>query len=440
MVEQKVLKERRLRLIQGMPRNSVMIIPGGRDIVRNGDVEYRLRQLSDFAYLVGQYDEADAVAILISGDEKHLQGRFILFNLPKDIEREIWTGPRIGQEAACKEYGADEAYSVERLKELMPGLLAGRQCVYYPKNIDSQVKEWAKESQSLVNPPKKLKDSLDILHEMRVFKGPEEIAAMRKAIEISSRAQIRAMKFCKPDLYEYEIQAEIIHEYLKSGCFHVGYEPIIAGGVGATTLHYIRNDRQLVDGELLLVDAGAEHEGLVADLTRVWPVNGKFSKIQRQLYQLVLDAQLAAIAAVKPGNLFIDPHKAAVKVLVQGLVKLGILKGNVDEIIEKRTYKILFPHGTSHWLGMDVHDVGLRTVSEEDKDHYRKLEPGMVLTVEPGLYFNPNVPGFHELGIDKVYWNIGIRIEDDILVKDGPVNLSQGLIKTVEEIERIMAR
>ncbi|GMQ91159.1 MAG: Xaa-Pro aminopeptidase [Gammaproteobacteria bacterium] len=430
-----ILQKRRKEVMELMG-SGVAIIPTAPVRNRNSDVEYPFRADSDFYYLT-HFPEPEAVAVLVPGRE---HGEYILFCREKNREKETWEGLRAGQEGACELYGADDSFPIEDIDDILPGLLENRDKVFcimgrFP-DFDSRLMAWVNEvrnkSRAGVNAPGEFVDFSHILHEMRLFKRPEEVRLMKRAARISTRAHMRAMQVTRPGMYEYEVEAELQYEFKKGGSVFPAYPPIVAGGANACILHYIENSAQLADGDLLLIDAGAEIDGYAADISRTFPVNGRFSGEQRAIYELVLAAQLAVIEQVKPGNHWNNPHEAALRVLTEGLVELGLLKGDVDGLIEKEEYKRFYMHRTGHWLGMDVHDVGDYKLD----DTWRLLEPNMVTTVEPGLYISAGSKGVH-----KRWWNIGIRIEDDVLItRDGNEVLSKDVPKDPAEIEALMAQ
>lgn len=436
---------RRRRLLDQLGENAVAIVQASSLQTRNSDAEYPFRQNSDFLYLTG-FNEPDAVALFIPGREA---GEFILFCLDKDPLAERWTGIRAGTQGAVSQYGADQAFPLSELDKVFVELATGKSEIHYlmgsNQALDLRVIGWLKQLQAKkrlgVVPPDKLVALDAVLHEMRLFKSDEEIAMMQYAADTSAHAHMNAMRACAPGKFEFEIEAGLLGDFRRKG-MEPAYTSIVGGGENACILHYIENRCELQSGDLLLIDAGAEHHAYASDITRTFPVNGRFSEPQRQLYQLVLDAQLAAIAAVKPGNSWDDPHQAALRVLVSGLVELGLLTGEVDELMKdpesvegetKQTeaaYKQFFMHKTGHWLGLDVHDVG----DYKRDNNWRILEPGMVLTVEPGLYISPAE------NVDEQWWNIGIRIEDDVLVTaDGCRVLTDKVVKEIAEIEQLMA-
>lgn len=437
MLHHSDFKQRRKQLSRQMKKNSVALLASAPTSIRNRDVEYPFRQHSDFHYLTG-FHEPEAVAVLAPGRK---EGEFVLFCREFDPEKAVWTGRHAGLEGARIDHHADEAFAIEALHEQLPLLLENRDRVYFPighdAELDHAVMTTVNElrgrgrARTGVGAPYEFIALEHLLHEQRLFKSDEEIRLMRKAAEVSVLGHLRAMRACRPGLHEYAIEAELTHEFGRNGMRSTAYPSIVAGGANACVLHYTENTAVLRDGDLLLIDAGAECENYAADITRTFPVNGRFSPPQRQIYELVLDAQLAAIDAVRPGRRWIEPHDAAVKMLTKGLVRLGLLEGKPAKLIKDEAYKKFYMHRTGHWLGMDVHDVGAYRLD----GHWREFQPGMVLTVEPGLYIASDCPD-----VDPCWRGIGVRIEDDVLVtKDGPEVLTAALPKTVAEIESIMA-
>ena len=427
--------KRRKRLMHVMGDNAIAILPTAAERVRSRDTEYHYRADSDFYYLTG-FPEPEAVAVLIPG---RTHGEFLLFCRESDPEMETWHGRRAGLDGAREQYGADDAFPIADIDEILPGLLENKERVYYTmgahRDFDRQVMDWInqlrKKSRAGVHTPGEFVALDHQLHDMRLYKSSAEQAAMRKAAKITSQAHMRAMRASCPGMHEYQLEAEILHEFMMQGARFPSYNSIVGGGVNGCILHYTENSDELKDGDLVLIDAGCEYDYYAADITRTFPVNGRFSPEQRALYELVLDANYAAIEQVQPGNHWNQPHEAAVKVLTQGLVKLGLLKGRVPQLIKDQAYRKFYMHRTGHWLGMDVHDVGDYKIGEE----WRVLEPGMVLTIEPGLY----IAGSSK-GVAKKWHNIGIRIEDDVLVtKSGHEVLTRDAIKEPDEIEALMA-
>jgi Xaa-Pro aminopeptidase len=431
----KEYQQRRKDLMNHMEPNSIAILASANPILRNGDSEYRYRQSSDLYYLSG-FNEAHSVLVLIPGRE---QGQCLLFCQEKDPHKELWNGRLLGPEAAIPQLGVDDAFPISDIDDILPGLIEGRERVYYAMGKDEQfdhkVMEWVKvvrkKVRSGVHSPGEFLVLDHLLHEMRLIKSKGELDVMRESGQIAVRAHKRAMQVTRAGLYEYEVEAEFMHEFFRAGCRSPAYTSIVAGGDNACILHYNENNQVLKDGDLLLIDAGCEFENYASDITRTFPVNGKFSPEQKAIYELVLKAQLDAIEQVKPGNHWDDPHNTTVKVLTEGLVGLGLLKGDVDKLIETGAYKEFYMHRAGHWLGMDVHDVGDYKIDGK----WRQLEPGMVLTVEPGLYISPK-----NENVEARWRGIGVRIEDDVAVtRTGYEVLTSGLPKTVPEIESFMA-
>jgi Xaa-Pro aminopeptidase len=418
-----------------MGRGSIAILPAAKVSHRNGDVEHPYRQDSDFYYLTG-FVEPDAVAVLVPG---RAAAEYILFVRDRDPLRETWDGRRAGPEGAQARFAADDAFPIADLDEILPGLMENRERIYYAMGahpeFDQKVVAWLQALKSQAprqgrHPPQEMIALDHVLHDMRLYKSRGEIRLMHEAGRIAAAAQVRAMRHTRPGRYEYEIAAELMHEYGRHNAT-AAYQPIVGGGANTCILHYHENDAELRDGDLLLIDAGCEYELYASDITRTFPVSGRFSPEQRAIYEVVLEAQYAAIEKTRPGNHWNEPHEAAVKAITQGLVKLGILKGKVSSLIRDGEYRKYFMHRTGHWLGMDVHDVGDYKVGNE----WRVFEPGMALTIEPGIYVAPGTPG-----APKRYQGIGIRIEDDVVVtREGCEVLTEGVPKCAVEIERLMA-
>jgi Xaa-Pro aminopeptidase len=426
---------RRKALMALMEPNSIAVVPAAPERPRSRDTEYLYRQDSDFFYLSG-FSEPGAVLVLIPG---RAHGEYVMFCRERDRLREIWDGYRAGPEGVGNDYGADDAFPIDDIDEILPGLLEGRERIYYAMGKDSefdrQVMDWVNTIRAKVRsgatPPGEFLDLSHFLHDMRLYKSAAELRVMREAGAISARAHMRAMRFCKPGVMEYQLEAEILHEFAMSGARSPAYNTIVGGGKNGCILHYIENSAPLKGGELVLIDAGCELENYAADITRTFPVNGRFSPEQKALYEIVLRAQLAAIDTIRPGSHWNDSHGVSVRVITEGLIDLGLLVGNLDELIESEAYKEFYMHRIGHWLGMDVHDVGDYKVGGE----WRVLEPGMVMTVEPGIYVAPD-----NERVAKKWRGIGIRIEDDVLVtRDSCEILSAGVPKTVAEIEALMA-
>ncbi|MEZ5542002.1 MAG: Xaa-Pro aminopeptidase [Pseudomonadota bacterium] len=433
MIPRKEYSRRRKQLMRMMGKDSIAIIPTSSEQVRNRDVEYPFRADSDFYYLTG-FNEPDAVAVLVP---RRSHGEYLLFCRERDPESETWTGRRAGTEGAVSEYGADDAFPIGDIDDILPGLLEDSEQVFYTMGsrpeFDKSVLEWVNRirqgSRRGARTPDKFIALEHLLHDMRLYKSPAEVRAMRTAAKVTCAAHRRAMQAAIPGQYEYQVEAELLHAFRQAGMVPA-YPSIVGAGANGCILHYTHNSAALQDGDLLLIDAGAEYDCYAADVTRTFPVNGRFTTPQRALYEVVLAAQLAAIEQVRPGNHWNAPHEAAVKALTRGLVRLGILKGKPSELIRTEAYRRFYMHRTGHWLGMDVHDVGDYKVGDE----WRVLEPGMVLTVEPGLY----IPAGSK-GVAKKWWNIGIRIEDDVLVtRAGHEVLTAAAPKQVADIEALM--
>lgn len=413
----------------------VAVLPSAPLAHRTADQDFGYRQDSDFYYLTG-FKEPESVLVLAPHHPEH---RVILFVRPRDKEREIWDGRRAGTEGALTQYGADAAYTIDQLEEVLPRYLDDQSTLFFhigrapewDERILGLVKSYRTKTRSGVTGPTTISDPAAILHEMRLFKSPEEADLMRRSAEIAAEAHVQAMRETRPGMMEYEIQAAIEYVFKRRGAMGPAYGSIVGGGDNGCILHYGENDARLRDGDLLLIDAGAEYELYASDITRTFPVNGRFSPAQREVYELVLESQLEAIRLCRPGVGFQDVHERAVEVLTAGLVRLGILKGEVSDLIQSEAYKAFYMHKTGHWLGLDVHDVGRYKV----EGAWRLLEPGMVTTVEPGLYIAHGTEG-----VDPAYWGIGIRIEDDVLITEtGCEVLTAGVPKEVDEIERLMA-
>lgn len=405
--------------------------------VMHNDVEYNFRQDSDFFYLTG-FNEPSAVAVLAPHHEEH---QFVLFVQPKDLEKETWTGYRVGVDAAKALYGADAVYSIAELDEKLPQYLEKSDRIFYRLGRDrafndTVLKHWQK---LLAVYPKKgmgptaIEDPAPVLHPMRQIKTAAELDLMRKAAEIAVDAHNRARAFAKPGCYEYEVQAEIEHTFRLRGAMGAAYPSIVASGANACVLHYTENTRQMQEGDLLLIDAGCAYEYYNSDITRTFPVNGKFTPEQKALYEIVLESQQQAIAQVHPGNPYSQTHDTAVRVIVEGLKELGLLQGDTEELIKEEKYKPFYMHRTGHWLGLDVHDVGVYQHGETP----HSLEPGQVLTVEPGIYISPYIkPAEGQPEVDPRWHGIGIRIEDDVLVTaTGHENLTAGVPKAIEDLQ-----
>jgi Xaa-Pro aminopeptidase len=423
--------------IKRMNPDSIAIIASAREATRSNDTLYRYRQDSDFYYLTG-FDEPEAIAVIAPA---HKEYKYTLFVRPRDPEREIWDGRRAGVEGAKSEYGADAAFPISEFDAKLTDFLNGANNLYYRigngnAELDETVVKQIRHLRALgrrgMRAPEAIIDTGTIIHEMRLFKSGEEIEMMQRAADIASEGHREAMKQARPGMKEYEVEALIEYVFRRSGASAPAYTSIVGGGANATVLHYINNDATLVDGDLLLIDAGAEYQGYASDITRTFPVNGRFTEAQREIYDLVLEAQLACIEMVRPGSRPQDIQKRSVEVLTEGMLRVGLLKGDAETIIKEEKYKQFYMHTIGHFLGLDVHDVGRYHI----KDESRQLEPGMVMTVEPGLYISPATKD-----IPEKYLGIGIRIEDDVLVTaDGNLILSDKAPKQIEEIEELTAR
>ncbi len=430
-----IYSDHRNKLFQQLPENSIALISSGSEAIRNRDVEYPFRAQSDFQYLTG-FVEPDSVLILV----KKSQNQSIVFLRSKDPEKEIWDGRRLGVESAPESLGVDASYAIDELDSQMPVLM--EDCEHFWVSF-SDLAEWTmpiqqwldslkKQVRRGVDCPSHISDLDQVLHELRLFKSDAEIGFMKTAAQISVQGHLKAMQAVLSSEYEYQVQAQMEAEFKNEGSPRVAFNSIVASGENACILHYTENDALIDKQALLLIDAGAEYKGYAGDITTTIPASGRFTEVQALLYSLVLKAQKAAIAEVMPGQSYDQMHQASVEVLTSGLIELGLLKGTLEEQIETEAYKEFFMHGTGHWLGMDVHDVGQYKVDGE----WRAFEEGMVVTVEPGLY----VSSEHE-EIDPKWHNIGIRIEDDVLVtQTGHEVLTTGLPRTVEAIEQWMAK
>lgn len=425
--------QRRRQLLSRLADDDIAVIASAPEVLRNGDAHYRYRQDSDFYYLTG-FAEPEAVAVLAPGCD---DGEFILFCRERDREQEIWTGKRAGTDGAVTECGADKAYPIDELSKIMPSLLKGRQRLLYPygqqAEFDQQVMHWLQALRAQirkgVKAPNTLVDLADFIHSARLLKSDEEIALMRKAACLSAEAHVRAMLASRHAQYEYELEAELLYEFTRQGCRAPAYDSIVASGANACILHYTENQAALREGDLILIDAGGEYQHYAADITRTFPKSGTFSAEQRQLYNIVLHAQLQAIAVAKPGESWVAMQTEIVKALTAGLCELGILNGNVDQLIEDQAYKPFYMHNSGHWLGLDVHDAG----TYKEHGQWRTLQAGMVLTIEPGLYIAPDN---HD--VDARWRGIGIRVEDDVLITQaGPEILSADAPKTIDDIESL---
>lgn len=435
MITPAEFNQRRQRLMAAMQPNSVAIIAAAPESVRNNDAEYPYRQDSSFWYLTG-FPEPEAIAVLVAEED---EGSFILFCRERDKTMEIWNGYRAGPNGAMADYGADEAYPIARIESLLPELLANKSNVYVDLGVRADVDALVHNAIAVLAPrarqgvtsPAKIIRLANTVHEMRLRKSAAELEIMRTAGRISAGAHVRAMRTVEPGMWEYQLEAEYIHEFMRHGARSPAYTSIVGGGANGCILHYVENNQRLKDGDLVLVDAGCEYEHYASDITRTFPVNGTFSKEQQALYELVLAAQQAAIHAAQVGNPYHQGHHTAIRILTEGLRDLGLLVGEVDELIEEQAYTDFYMHGTGHWLGLDVHDVGQYLIDGTS----RPLEEGMVLTVEPGIYVAPD-----NVNVDERWRGLGIRIEDDVVITaNGPEVITATVPKTVAEIEALMA-
>ncbi len=431
----KEFQQRRHKLMSHMSENSIAILPAAPTTIRNRDVEHPYRQESDFYYLSG-FIEPEAVMIL---KPNHPHGEFIMFCRDRDPEKELWNGLIKGTENVCKEFDADDAFPIQDIDSILPGLIEGCDKVYYSMGVnpdfDRLVMDWVNviraKARSGAQPPNEFMVLDHILHDLRLFKSDREIKLIKRAGQISAEAHALAMQACQPGMWEYQLEGVYLNHFQYNGCRTTAYPSIVGGGINGCILHYVENSDRLNSQDLVLVDAGCEHHYYAGDITRTFPVSGKFSPEQRAIYNIVLQAQLDAIKQIKPGNNWNQPHQAAVKTITKGLLKLGILKGALKKLLKEEAYKEFYMHRTGHWLGLDVHDVGDYKVDGQ----WRLLEPRMVLTVEPGIYIAPD-----NLSVDKKWRGIGIRIEDNVLItKNGYEILTSDAPKHPDEIEQWMA-
>ncbi|EKD72329.1 MAG: hypothetical protein ACD_45C00702G0001 [uncultured bacterium] len=427
---------RRKQLMQKIGPSGIVILTAAPAAIRNHYHEYPYRQNSDFYYLTG-FNEPDAVLVLAP---KRRDGEFILFNRVRDREKEIWDGYRAGQEGACEIYGADQAFPIDDLQKKLPELLEGHQEIHYPLGINRSFDDLVLNAvntlhgkiRSGVQSPLAFIDITPTLHEMRLIKSAAEIKLMRTAAEMTANGHIRAMQFCQPGMNEFQLEAEITYAFQQQGARYHAYTPIVGSGKNTCILHYISNNKIIQESDLVLIDAGCEYENYASDVTRTFPANGHFTAEQRAIYEIVLAAQTAGIKAVRPNTTWQHIEDITIKIITQGLIDIGLLKGRIDDLIEKGAYFPFYMHRSGHWLGLDTHDAGRYKVG----DHWRKLEAGMVRTIEPGIYISADTPG-----VPKHWHNIGVRIEDDVLVtQDGPDVLSHKAPKTIQDIETLMKK
>ena len=435
MITLETFQQRRQALIARMAPGSAALIFAAPEVTRSNDSEYSFRQNSDFWYFTG-FNEPQALLVLIKSDDTH--NHSVLFNRVRDLTAEIWFGRRLGQEAAPAKLGVDRALPWDDIGEQLYQLLNGLDVVYHAPGlyaeadtlVFSALEKLRRGFRQNLSAPATVTDWRPWVHEMRLFKGPEEIAILRRAGEISALAHTRAMQACRPGMFEYQLEGEIHHEFNRHGARFPSYNTIVGSGENGCILHYTENECEMRDGDLVLIDAGCEFHGYAGDITRTFPVNGKFSEPQRAIYDIVLASLYKALALFRPGISIHDVNEEVVRIMVTGLVELGVMEGEVDALIAEQAHRQFFMHGLSHWLGLDVHDVGHYGTPSRD----RILEPGMVLTIEPGLYIAPDAK------VPAQYRGIGIRIEDDIVITaEGNENLTDSVVKDADAIEALMA-
>jgi len=433
-MKQQEFDRRRQALLAQMQPGSAALIFAASEAVRSADTEYPYRQNSDFWYFTG-FNEPEAVLVLIKSNDTH--NHSVLFNRVRDLSAEIWFGRRLGQEAAPAKLGVDRALPFSEINQQLHQLLNGLDAIYHAQGeyawadeiVHEALEKLRKGARQNLKAPAAIIDWRPLVHEMRLFKSAAELEVMRRAGEISALAHIRAMEKCRPGMFEFQLEGEILHEFNRHGARFPSYNTIVGGGENGCILHYTENEAPLRDGDLVLIDAGCEFNGYAGDITRTFPVNGKFTPAQREIYDIVLESLETALALYRPGTSMQEVTRAVVRVMVTGLARLGILKGEIDPLILDNAHRPFFMHGLSHWLGLDVHDVG-----NHGPDRSRLLEPGMVLTVEPGLYIAPNAD------VPAQYRGIGIRIEDDIVITEtGNENLTASVVKKADDIEALMA-
>jgi len=438
-----MLKPQLIEFMRRMDKNSVAIIPAAREAVRSHDTHYRYRQNSDFFYLTG-FEEPEAVAVIAPARDK----KFIMFVRPRDLEQEIWNGYRAGVEGAVRDYSADEAFPIDKFDEKLQEIMDGPEVLYYAfghtsteldQKIIRQLSLMRETNRRPLEPPRVIIDPSTILHEMRVIKSEAEIEIMQSAADIAADAHVEAMKSVRPGMKEYEVEAMLEAYFRKHGASGSSYTSIIGSGGNATVLHYISNQDELKDGDLLLIDAGAEYKGYASDITRTFPINGKFTQAQREIYDLVLKTQMSCVDMVRPGVRLEDLKTHSIELLTEGMVELGLLKGDPKKLIEEKKYMQFYMHNLGHYLGIDVHDAGRYYFNGES----RPAEAGMVMTIEPGLYISPDtsrIPDDFNKDVPEKYLGIGVRIEDDVLVtENGARVLTHRVPKDRDEIEALMA-
>ena len=431
----RMIKPQMEEFMRRMAPRSVAIIPGAREATRSNDTHYRFRQDSDFFYLTG-FEEPEAIAVVKPADDN----KYTLFVRPRDPEREIWDGRRAGVEGAMSEFGAHAAFPIAEFNAKLRDILDDTDILYYRLGVNRELDDTIiRELTSMrgwnrkpIHPPQTIVDAGSIVHEMRVVKRPEELEIMQTAADIAAEAHVEAMKAVRPGMQEYQIEALIEQIFRKHGAAGPAYTSIVGAGSNATVLHYINNDAELRDGDLVLIDAGAEYKGYASDITRTFPINGRYTQAQREIYDLVLKAQMSCVEMVRPGVTHEQLKQHSIEVLTEGMVQLGLLKGEPEELIKEKKHEQFYMHGLGHMIGIDVHDVGRYYFDKES----RALEPGVVMTVEPGIYIAPDTKD-----IPEQYLGIGVRIEDDVLcTNNGPRILTNKVPKQAEEIEELMAR
>jgi Xaa-Pro aminopeptidase len=427
------------KFIESIGKDAIAIVPAAHEVTRSYDTEFKFHQDPDFFYLTG-FPEPDAIAVIAPSNKKN---PYTLFVRPRDPKMETWYGRREGTEGAVKNYGADKALPIERFEQELAKLVNGHEKLYYRLGVDQKLDQKILQYLSVQRfrrlktayPPHTIVDPITLIHEMRLHKTPEEIGVMQKSADLAVEAHVLAMQKTKPGMNEYQVEAIIENYFKENGASGVAYNSIIGGGSNACILHYVENNRQLKDGDLLLVDAGAQYQGYASDITRTFPVNGRFTKAQREVYDIVLDVEMACLEATKKGNTIKQRQELSIELLTEGMKQLGLLKGKTKELIKKKAYEKYYMHGVGHYLGMDVHDAG-RYFTDAKAKNSRPFAARMVLTVEPGLYIPPD-----DKDAPSKYRGIGIRIEDDVLVtEDGNVNLTAKCPKQAEEIEELMAK
>ncbi len=427
------------KFIESIGKDAIAIIPAAHEVTRSYDTEFKFHQDPDFFYLTG-FPEPDAIAVIAPSNKKN---PYTLFVRPRDPKMETWYGRREGTEGAVKNYGADKALPIEQFEQELTKLVNGHEKLFYRFGVDSKLDQQILQYLSAQRfrrlktayPPHIIVDPITVIHEMRLHKMPEEIEVMQKSADLAVEAHILAMRKTKPGMNEFQVEAIIENYFKENGAAGVAYNSIVGGGENACTLHYVENNSELKDGDLLLVDAGAHFQGYASDITRTFPVNGRFTKAQREVYDIVLDVEIACLEATRKGNTIKQRHELSIEMLTEGMKQLGLLKGKTKDLIKKKAYEKYYMHGVGHYLGMDVHDAGRYFIDAKAKNS-RPFAAGMVLTVEPGLYISPG-----DKNAPAKYRGIGVRIEDDVLVtEDGNVNLTANCPKQAEEIEELMSR